>query len=116
MTTDESILSFDPFEGDFGEQGDTVLSNKMVVAAKVHECCHCKGFIQKGERHRCQSGKYGEFMTHRWCAACCDLMARIVAADEDADDGDDNFDVFTNAVLAYEQRATQSAKGESNAD
>ena len=42
MSTDESILAFDPFEGDFGEQGDTVLSNKMVVAAKEHECCHCK--------------------------------------------------------------------------
>ena len=45
MSTDESILAFDPFEGDFGEQGDTVLSNKMVVAAKEHECCHCKNTI-----------------------------------------------------------------------
>lgn len=110
MSTDESILAFDPFEGDFGEQGDTVLSNKMVVAAKEHECCHCKNTIAKGERHRCQTGKYGDFMTHRWCAICCDLMARIVAAEDYTVDGDDDCDVFTDAVLAYEQRATQAAK------
>lgn len=110
MSTDESILAFDPFDGDFGEPGDTVLSNKMVVAAKEHECCHCKNTIAKGERHRCQVGKYGDFMTHRWCAGCCDLMARIVAADEHTDDVGDDCDVFTNAVLAYEQRATQAAK------
>lgn len=110
MSTDEHILEFDPFEGDFSEQGDTVLSNKMVVAAKEHECCHCKNTIAKGERHRCQTGKYGDFMTHRWCADCCALMARIVSAEDHTEYGDDDCDVFCDAVLAFEKRATQPGK------
>ena len=105
MATDQSILACYPFEGDFGEPGDTVLSNKMVVAAKPHECCHCKSAILKGERHRCQIGKYGDFMTHRWCATCCELMA--LCTDDDDYDGDDS-----SAIAEFEQRATQAAAKE----
>ena len=111
MSTEDferDVLDFDPFEGDFGEQGDTVITNKMVNAAKEHKCCHCKCTITKGERHRCQTGKYdGELMTHRWCAACCQLMACIAASDDQSSDDDDDCDASTDAVLAYEQRATQ---------
>lgn len=110
MTTDASILAFNPFEGDFGEPGDTVLSNKMVMAAKPHECCHCKSTITKGERHRCQVSKYGDLMTHRWCSACCGVMLRIETADE-CDDDQDDCDVGTSAVLEFEQRAAKAAGG-----
>lgn len=71
-----AVLQYDVFAGDFGEPGDKVLSNKMVSARKEHKCSHCDQTILKGERHRFQSGVFGEFMTHRWCAVCCEAMTR----------------------------------------
>lgn len=79
MTDDDLILMFDPFEGDFGDQGDRVLSDKMVTGRKQHICLHCDGPIQPGERHRSRSEVVdGTMMQHRWCSVCCALMARIV--------------------------------------
>jgi hypothetical protein len=84
---DELILMFDPFDGDFGSQGDKVLSDKMVTGRKPHTCTHCDGPISIGERHRSRSERIdGNLMAHRWCAACCDLMARSVEGDCDADE------------------------------
>jgi len=80
---DAKILNTDLFAGDFGEPGDRTLSNKMVVAAKRHQCGHCKGPIEKGERHRCFTKLFdGEMMTGRVCAGCCEAMV----ADYDEDD------------------------------
>lgn len=93
MITEEErdfiILETDMFEGDFGEQGDRVLSNKMVVARKEHKCSHCSGTIDKGERHRHQKGIYGDFMEHRWCGDCCDLMVLC-----ELDDGETEIDPY----------------------
>lgn len=69
------ILAFDPFAGDFGDQGDRTLSDKMVRAAKPHSCFHCKGPIVVGEAHRSRSDiTDGDLMSFRWCAACCMAM------------------------------------------
>ncbi|WP_286951485.1 MULTISPECIES: hypothetical protein [Brevundimonas] len=77
ITDDEKILGTDLFAGDFGEPGDRTMSNKMVVAAKPHQCGHCKGPIAKGERHRCFVEVFdGEMMTGRCCAECCLAMVR----------------------------------------
>lgn len=73
---DKSILEFDPFEGDFGMPGDTVFSNKMVIARKPRPCSHCGTAIEKGERIRSQTSKFdGQLITHGWCSKCCSAMA-----------------------------------------
>ena len=82
-TADEKILNTDLFAGDFGEPGDRTMSNKMVVAAKPHQCGHCKGPIAKGERHRCFVELFdGEMVTGRVCAECCEAIVK----DYDEDD------------------------------
>lgn len=85
VTVDEKILNTDLFAGDFGEPGDRTLSNKMVVAAKPHQCGHCKGPVAKGERHRCFVEVFdGEMVTGRVCAECCKAIVK------DYDEGDIN--------------------------
>ena len=74
---ERAILNFDPFEGDFGEPGDSILSNKMVTARKAGPCSHCAQEIKPGERVRSMSAKFGDFMHYRWCAACCSVMAYV---------------------------------------
>lgn len=87
QSTDDAVLSFDPFEGDFGIPGDKVFSNRMVVARKPGPCSHCGIDIAKGDRIRRQTSKFdGELMTHRWCALCCTAMANYDAEAEDEDD------------------------------
>jgi hypothetical protein len=94
-THDDAVLSFDPFEGDFGDQGDVVFLNRMVVARKPGPCSHCGSEIQKGERVRRQTSKFdGALMTHRWCHQCCCAMATY---DSDLEEGD---------LPEYERRAT----------
>lgn len=76
QSADEQVLAFDPFEGDFGMPGDTVFSNKMVLARKVGPCSHCGNLIAAGERVRRQTSKFdGALMVHRWCSLCCSAMA-----------------------------------------
>lgn len=74
---EEDCLSFNPFDGDFGD-GEVLFSDKIVTAAKDHLCkCHdCAGDIKKGERHRARSEAYeGKCVTTRWCGECCAAMA-----------------------------------------
>lgn len=74
--TDAKILIFNPFDGDFGAPGDTVLSNKVVIARKERPCSHCGTDIKKGERVRSMSAKFeGQLMSYSWCALCCAAMA-----------------------------------------
>lgn len=102
IENDELILAFDPFDGDFGSQGDKVLSDKIVVALKTYVCAHCDGPVGTSERHRSRSERVdGGLMSWRWCAACCDLMARVSAGDFDAEE-------------LYEERL--GAHGSSNAE
>lgn len=76
MTDDEKTLTFNPFEGDFGDQRDRVLKNKMGVARKAGECDNCAQQIQPGERIRLMAALFdGELMSYRWCALCCAAMA-----------------------------------------
>lgn len=106
-TTDELILSFDPFEGDFGEQSDKVLTNKMVVARKEGPCAHCGLQIQKGERVRSQSSKFdGQLMSHRWCALCCAAMV-LYFPDDDDEDSEVGAEYEARSGLAQKQGATQ---------
>ena len=45
----KTVLEFDPFEGDFGEQADTVFSDKIVKVRKGRHCSHCGTQIVVGE-------------------------------------------------------------------
>lgn len=95
--TDDLVLAFDPFDGDFGSQTDRVLSDKIVTGRKSHTCSHCDGPIQPGERHRSRSERVdGELMSHRWCAACCALMARIVGG-RDPESAEDDYEARIGA-------------------
>jgi hypothetical protein len=82
-------LAYDPFQGDFGSQGDRVLTDRIVKASKPHECSHCNGPIQRGEHHRSRTDiADGDLMSWRWCAACC---AAMVAEMDGQDACDPNF-------------------------
>jgi len=82
------VIGFDPFGGDFGDQGDRTFTDKMVRAARRHDDCHnCAEPILAGERHRYRVDRTdGDLDTFRWCWACCTAMARIWCEGGAADD------------------------------
>ncbi|MDH1253047.1 hypothetical protein N5C67_10320 [Comamonas thiooxydans] len=108
---ENATLSFNPFDGDFGEPGDTVLSNKMVVARKEGPCSHCGSLIFKGERVRSMSAKFGDFMRYRWCASCCDVMAAVYLHDEADEDDEDAADPLAVWESRAANRAAQAVQG-----
>lgn len=106
-TFEKNVLAFNPFDGDFGEPADKVLSDKIVTARKPGSCAHCGCEVDKGERVRRMSAKFdGELMSYRWCALCCAAMAKCSAA-EDNDDEDED---APPAWQDYEDRANLAAK------
>lgn len=98
-----SPLQYDPFEGDFGDQGDRVFSDALVNARKQHICSHCCGPIALGEQYRRRREKSdGEMRTWKWCAACCIAMVeemRNEYLDEDEDEPEDEFPFVTRCRL-----------------
>lgn len=91
MTTNkhdlDSALDFDLFEGDFGEPGDTELSNKIVTGRGEYKCFICYGTILKGEVHRSAKWKFdGELMLYRCCNECCVAMVASVEGDYEESD------------------------------
>lgn len=66
------VLGFDMFEGDFGDPEGRTFSNKIVKAAKDHECHHCGEDINLGQPHRAQRELFdGSVQTFRTCFFCC---------------------------------------------
>ena len=73
---ERDVLAVDPFEGDFGEPGDAVLSDKMVTARKETPCHICTQPTIKGSRIRVKTDRIdGEIATYRFCQKCCEAMA-----------------------------------------
>jgi len=74
---EHSVLTYNPFEGDFGE-GEIALKDKIVVTRKPHDDCHnCAGQIAAGEVSRVKTEiTYDGISTYRWCFLCCDAMAK----------------------------------------
>ena len=88
-------LDYDPFEGDFGEPGDNVFSDRLVLSRKTYECFHCSGVIAVGEKHRSRYEKRdGEMRSFRWCRKCCEAMVAELIAEESDDDPDEPADRF----------------------
>lgn len=80
-------LDFDLFEGDFGEPGDSCLSNKIVTGRGIYVCHICAGGIEKGEVHLSAAYRFsGELYSYRVCNACCVAMAASVTGDYEEDD------------------------------
>jgi hypothetical protein len=95
-----TALDLDPFEGDFGTNDDKVFSDKMVVGRKRYQCFHCHGPILVGDQHRYMASKFDdEFMTHRFCAACCEAMLVQMKAQHGWDDSENEEHLF-----AFESR------------
>ena len=83
----DDALDFDLFEGDFGEPGDSELSNRIVKGRGIYRCHVCEGEIAKGEIQRSTVWKFsGELMSYRCCNACCIAMASSVSCDYEEDD------------------------------
>ncbi|MFA5420198.1 MAG: hypothetical protein WC341_17225 [Bacteroidales bacterium] len=68
-------MEYDPFDGDFGDPGDKILSDKMVLAKKEHQCFWCGLPIKPKELHRSRVDIInGELCSYRWCNDCCSAM------------------------------------------
>jgi len=68
-------LGFDPFGGDFGDQADKILFDKMVHSRKEHQCFWCGGTIKLKEAHRSRAEVVdGALYSYRWCSDCCAAM------------------------------------------
>jgi len=89
MTDKKSLqdaLYFDLFDGDFGEPGDSELSNKIVKGRQNYRCFVCEGPITPGELHRYSVWKFGEINTFRSCNECCKAMVKSVNCDYEDED------------------------------
>lgn len=107
MNKISACISFDPFEGDFGEVGDKTLSDKIVKGRKVHACFHCRKQIIAGELHRSRTDiSSGEMLSYRWCYECCVLMAKI-----ETDSGEDGDEDGSDLACAWEERALRPPAG-----
>ena len=77
-------LAYNPFDGDFGEPGDKVLSDKIVSTRKESTCVECLTTTQKGERVRSLSAVFGgKLFSYRWCSACCRMFSLAFSDDPD---------------------------------
>ena len=92
----ESVLSADPFEGDFGDGNN--LQDKIVKARKAKRLCSdCLSICQPGTFNRgISTAVDGELVGNRYCQACCTAMAfdelhhDYIQYDEDSDNYPDN--------------------------
>lgn len=77
-------IMFDPFEGDFGSQGDRRLKDKIVKFRKQHSCHICNETTSVGEVGRSMTEVFeGEIYSFYFCNKCC---AAMVASMDDCDD------------------------------
>ncbi len=76
MSFDETkCLAFSPFDCD-RDSDVRVFSDRIVTAAKEHQCCICLDRFPKGSRSRARTEKCdGQLMTFRMCEPCCEAMA-----------------------------------------
>jgi len=73
---EQACLDLNPFDGDFGCQGDITFSDRISVARTPAVCRDCAGLIQPREQQRRQEAKFdGQLRVYRWCVQCCRAMA-----------------------------------------
>jgi hypothetical protein len=109
MAERHTPLDFDPFEGDFGDQGDRCLSDAMVTARKAHACSHCRGPIAAGETYRSRSDiADGGLMRWKWCALCCTAMVEQMAALDDDERDEIHIPFDRRAAIATTKQEPRS--------
>lgn len=82
-----TALDYDPYEGDFGDSGDKIFSDKLVKARKEHQCSHCGNAIAKDTTYRYRAEVYdGTLHAIKWCGECCNAMVQELVNDADIDD------------------------------
>ncbi len=98
----KDALAFDPFASDFGDQGDRIFRDAIVVARKPHECVDCLEPINPGEQYRSMTAKFdGVLSTRGWCIGC--LKAFAMRDDEgQADACEARFDIREQNLKARE--------------
>jgi len=77
MTSLSEALKYNPFEGDFGDQGDREMSDKLVKFRKVNQCHVCGGNVEPGTTGRSLAMLWQTdgMMTYRYCAECTQAQA-----------------------------------------
>jgi hypothetical protein len=74
---EKAVLSYNPFEGDFGDQTDVTFKDRLVVSRSEYTCHWCQGIINKGARYRYIAAKFdGALCYYKFCSSCCKAMAR----------------------------------------
>lgn len=82
---EQKALDVDPFDGDWGDDSYTQLSNKIVTIKKARPCDYCKLSIEVGDRARVMTSAYdGTIMRHTFCADCLNLMVKMDGGDDGA--------------------------------
>lgn len=60
------------------------ISDSKPKARKRHRCIWCPGYIEKGEVHVVQTGKFdGDFQSNRYHPECLIAMQKAIAIDGD---------------------------------
>ena len=87
ITDEQYALSIDPFDGDWGGEGPSLLSNKIVTVRKERKCSNCHSLVQIGDRARATASSYdGVIKRHTFCARCLNLMIEADHGSESAND------------------------------
>lgn len=84
---EKKVLSYNLYDGDFGDQSDITFKDRIVKSRSQYSCFYCSGIIIHGELHRYEVAKVdGQMGTSRHCFRCCDAMVKS---------WDDNGDAIT---------------------
>lgn len=81
----QSALEYDPFAGDFGDQGDRMLSDKIVKFRRGDSLCReCRGRIRPGSLGRSLKMLWADRgpVTYRVCEDCTNAMALAIETDD----------------------------------
>lgn len=98
----DPALRFDPFQGEFGDQGDRTLRDRIVKTRKPSECSQCGEAIPVGQTVRSRTDIVdGGMMAWKWCNTCTCLMARCFSRGADAQEA---------AEKEYEARCRMNAE------
>ncbi len=102
-TWEEDCLAYDPFEGD-RDVDITPIRDGFVTARKAGTCSTCSGEIVPGTRVRSRTERDNDerrIGTFRFCAECCDAMAKSWE--------DDGKAIEVREQLAWDRRRAATA-------
>lgn len=100
----EDALTFDPFEGDYGGDLNT-LKNKIVTVRKEHICHICNGTVKAGELARNMVQVFeGQIGSWYFCQDCCIAMTKIFEYNDGIDSEEDQDELDKRYTLGHNRR------------